>query len=51
VRTIGRLLGHRDPATTLRYLHFDDTLAMRAVHAVGDVVGRIAGEDGEADKP
>ncbi len=34
VLTIGRLLGHRDPATTLRYLHFEDALAMSAVQAV-----------------
>ena len=38
VLTIGRLLGHRDPATTLRYLHFDDVLALRAVQSVADVV-------------
>ncbi len=34
VLTIGRLLGHRDAATTLRYLHFDDSLAMEAVQTV-----------------
>ncbi len=34
VLTIGRLLGHRDPATTLRYLHFDDALAVQSVQAV-----------------
>ena len=34
VLTIGRLLGHRDPATTLRYLHFDDSLALQAVATV-----------------
>ena len=34
VLTIGRLLGHRDPATTLRYLHFDDACAMQAVRTV-----------------
>ncbi|MCY3821976.1 MAG: site-specific integrase [Gammaproteobacteria bacterium] len=34
VPTIGRLLGHRDAATTLRYLHFDDTRAMLAVQTV-----------------
>lgn len=38
VLTIGRLLGHRDPATTLRYLHFDDALASRAAQAVGDAM-------------
>ncbi len=34
VLTIGRLLGHRDAATTLRYLHFDDALAMQAAQTV-----------------
>ena len=38
VLIIGRLLGHRDPATTLRYLHFDDALAMQAVQTVADAV-------------
>ena len=35
VLTIGRLLGHRDPATTLKYTHFADTLAHDAVAVVG----------------
>jgi len=34
VLTIGRLLGHRDPATTLKYIHFDDALAHQAVAAI-----------------
>ncbi len=34
VLTIGRLLGHRDAATTLRYLHFNDLLAIQAVQTV-----------------
>ena len=38
VLTIGRLLGHRDPASTLRYLHFDDALASRAVQTVADAM-------------
>lgn len=42
VLTIGRLLGHRDPATTLRYLHFDDALAMQAVQTVADAVAKQA---------
>ena len=33
--TIGRLLGHRDPATTLKYTHFADAMARDAVEAVG----------------
>ena len=39
VLTIGRLLGHRDPATTLRYTHFADRMAQRAAARVGAVLG------------
>ena len=35
VSTIGRLLGHRDPTTTLKYTHFADALAREAVETVG----------------
>ena len=35
VITIGRLLGHRDPNTTLRYLHFADPLARQSTEIVG----------------
>jgi len=35
VPTIGRLLGHRDPTTTLKYIHFADALAREAVETVG----------------
>ena len=35
VLTIGRLLGHRDPTTTLRYTHVADAQARDAVEAVG----------------
>ena len=38
VLTIGRLLGHRDPATTLKYTHFADTMAREAVEAVGAIL-------------
>ena len=38
VLTIGRLLGHRDPATTLRYLHFDDALALQAVRTLANTM-------------
>ena len=31
---IGRLLGHRDPDTTLRYTHFGDAMLRRAVETV-----------------
>ena len=35
---IGRLLGHRDPNTTLRYTHFSDGLARDAVETVAKVM-------------
>ena len=35
VLTIGRLLGHRDPATTLKYIHLSDTMVREAVDMVG----------------
>lgn len=35
VLSIGRLLGHRDPATTLKYIHFADAMAQEAVETVG----------------
>ena len=37
VLTIGRLLGHRNPATTLKYTHMSDV----AVHEAADVVGAV----------
>ena len=37
VLTIGRLLGHRDPATTLKYIHLADA----AVREAADVVGAV----------
>ena len=40
VLTIGRLLGHRDPTTTLKYIHLADTMARDAVEAVGAALGR-----------
>ena len=33
--TIGRLLGHRDPATTLKYIHVADATVREAAEAVG----------------
>ena len=39
IPTIGRLLGHRDPTTTLRYTHFADSSAHEAVEAVADALG------------
>ena len=38
VLTIGRLLGHRDPARTLKYLHLSDTMVREAAEAVGAVL-------------
>jgi integrase len=35
VLTIGRLLGHRDPATTLKYMHLSDAMVREAADAVG----------------
>ena len=35
VLTIGRLLGHRDPATTLKYIHLSDSTVREAVDTVG----------------
>ena len=34
--TIGRLLGHQDPSSTLRYLHIDENVARSAVQNVSD---------------
>ncbi len=39
VLTIGRLLGHRDPAATLRYTHIADPMARNAVELVGAALG------------
>ena len=38
VLAIGRLLGHRDPATTLKYIHFADAMAREAVQTVGTIL-------------
>ena len=35
VLTIGRLLGHRNPETTLKYIHLADSMVREAVDAVG----------------
>ena len=40
VLTIGRLLGHRDPTTTLKYIHMADTMARDAVETVGAALQR-----------
>ena len=38
VLTIGRLLGHRDPATTLKYTHLSDTMTREAADILGTVL-------------
>ena len=38
VLTIGRLLGHRDPATALKYIHLADSMVREAVDTVGAVL-------------
>ncbi len=35
VLTIGRLLGHRNPTTTLKYIHLSDAMVREAAEAVG----------------
>ena len=39
VPTIGRLLGHGDPETTLKYIHLADETVRQAVDAVAPVLG------------
>ena len=39
VLTIGRLLGHNDPATTLRYTHLSDAAVHNAAEALAPVLG------------
>ena len=39
ILTIGRLLGHHQPATTLKYVHLSDDAARQAAEAVGSVLG------------
>ena len=40
--TIGRLLGHRDPATTLKYIHVADATVREAAEAVGLALAPVA---------
>ena len=39
VLTIGRLLGHRDPETTLKYTHLSEAMVREAVDTIGAVLG------------
>ena len=38
VLTIGRLLGHRDPETTLKYTHLSDAMVREGTDTVGSVL-------------
>ncbi len=38
VLTIGRLLGHRNPATTLKYTHMSDLTVRKAADVVGAIL-------------
>ena len=40
ILTVGRLLGHNNPATTLKYTHFAETMMAEAAETVGAVLGR-----------
>ena len=39
VLAIGRLLGHADPETTLKYTHAADATVLQAAETVGAVLG------------
>ncbi len=39
VLTIGRLLGHNNPATTLKYMHLADASVHEAAEALGSILG------------
>ena len=41
VLTIGRLLGHDHPETTLKYTNFADAAAREAIDTVSPVFGRV----------
>ena len=40
VLTIARLLGHRNPETTLKYTHLADKMVMDAAETVGAILGQ-----------
>ena len=42
ILTVGRLLGHNDPGTTLKYMHLSDGTVAEAAETVGAVLGREA---------
>ena len=39
VLTIGRLLGHRDPETTMKYTQLSDAMVREAIDTIGAVLG------------
>ena len=41
VTTTGRLLGHSDPETTLKYAHLSDRSVRQAADALGAILGRV----------
>ena len=42
ILTVGRLLGHNDPGTTLKYTHLSDDTASEAAEAVGSLLAGVA---------
>ena len=40
IPTVGRLLGHNNPATTLKYTHLADGMVVEAAENVGAILGR-----------
>ena len=47
---IGRLLGHRQAQTTMRYTHVDTDPALAAANEIGDAIGPALGCDVRSDK-
>ncbi len=42
ILTVGRLLGHNDPATTLKYTHLAEDMVAEAAETVGAILGRAS---------
>ncbi|MDE0242091.1 MAG: tyrosine-type recombinase/integrase [bacterium] len=40
ILTVGRLLGHKDPATTLSYTHVAESQVVESVETIGAILGR-----------
>jgi len=46
--TVGKLLGHSQPATTARYAHLDADLVRRAVNSIGvTIAAGLGNKDGD----